>query len=698
MSRKLILLITIILAFGILGTIPALANNQLASQPNYQPSNYCVSCHSIGDPRLEHPTAWVGGVAHNSVSPCPAANQVQEEIYYTERMLLAIDRAYDTVPANVDLSRNDARLAAAGQSYSRLLDAPVESLEAFSTEAAKVRYRLGKIYTTINQYIEAAKRTRVLWWGVGVTAVMIVSFAWGWSNARKAIGSQTEKTPKSTKYYISRGLLLLLLFVLFALPIFRVPTAPVEETSVEDQERQTSIDEAGRAALTADRELSRAWVLAVIGADWSERSPEAAESLLDEALVSASEAEINQAALWGISQSAWEAGRAETDMQAKADLAATDLDATRGRAWALRLIAESWVEVDVQRAGEIFEMAAEQAKLAVSPYDQLDLRAIAVAWAKIDPEQGTELAQKITDPALKAWALREIAVNSGDASLFEDAAQSASAVEDPIQQARALREVALASGKSSLFAEAAAALESAQGVEAAYALAELAGAAGDIDLAAQVSSEYPATVALAYSRLGEFETAWQAAGQIADPFEQARAQAAIAAEWGNTSVVDQISNALLRDRALRDISIAAGDLTLVEEIDNPYYKVQAFTALGEYKRAWQISEGLDEGYPLAALGAAWAQSDPQAAAQVLEEITLETDKAVVLCAIASATGNADDFENALGMAMAARVSGDALSPVNATLELANAFYDDPELFEQSLQQAYEIAQIINISY
>ncbi len=698
MPRKLILLITLIAAFGVLGTIPVMAENQLVSSPNYQASNYCVSCHTVGDPRLEQPAAWVGGVSHNAISPCPGASQIQEEIFYTERMLLAIDGASDEAPGNVDLSKSAARLAAAEQSYSRLLDAPVESLVAFSTDAAKVRYSLGKIYTTLNQYIEAAKRARVLWWGLAATAVMVGSLVWGWTNAKKAIGVNSVSTPRTARFYLSRGLVIVLVFIFFALPIFRIPSQEVEATSTEMQERQTAIDEAGRAALTADRELSRSWALAVIGADWSTLSAEEAEALLDEALASASEAQINQASLWGISQEAWEAGRAKTDMQAEADLADSDLAATRSRAWAQRLIAESWVEVDVQKAGEIFEKAAEQAALAVYPYDQLDLRAISVAWAQIDPERGTALALTISDPALRSWALREIAVGSGDDAIFEAAAQAAREVEDPVQQARALREAALASGQTALFAEAAAALETVQGAEAAYALADLAAAAGDRDLAAQIPSEYPAAVALAFYRLGDFETAWQAAGQIADPLEQARAQAAIAAAWENTSAVDEIRFAFLRDRVLRDISIASGDLSLVEEMESPYYQVQALTAGGEFESAWQIAGNLNDGYPLAALGAAWAESDPQAASQVLESLTLETDKADVLTAIAAATGNTDDFESALGMALAARVSGDALAPVYATLELASAFQEFPDLYEQSLQQAYEIAWLINISY
>jgi hypothetical protein len=698
MARKNIFPFLIIIALSLLVVIPSMAASESSNPAVIQASNYCQACHSTGDSRLEQPTAWVGGIAHNQISPCPASNQIQEEIYYTERMMLAIDRARAQVPANIDLSMSDSRLAAAGQTYSRLLDAPVTSLEAFSAEARMVRFRLGKVYSAINQNIEAAKRARVLWGAIGTSAVIIASLIWGWINARKAIGSSATNSPKKASFYISRAAFLLLVFFLFALPVFRLPAQAIATTSAEEQERQTTIDESGRAALAADRELSRAWMLAEVGATWAATDPDSAEDALEEALAAAEEAHLNSAAFWGLSQAAREAGRAETDMQAKADLVSRDLDATRGRAWGLRLIAEAWINIDSEMATAILESAIEQSSMTVFPYDQLDLRAIAVTWAQFDQSRGVDIAQSISDPATRSWALREIAAISGDKALFKDAAQAARLVDDPVQQARALREVAVASGDRSLFSEAAAALEAVEGAERAYALADLAAAAEDSDLAVLISSDYQIAVALAYYSLGEFETAWQTAGEIADPFEQARAQAAIAGAWGNAEFAAQIENTLLRDRALRDISLKTGNPSLVDEMHDPYYQVQSLSTAGNFEEAWQIAQELKDGYPLVDLGVAWAESDPQAALQVIETLTREADKATVLQAIAATTGTPEDFESALGMALAARVSGNPLAPVYASIDLADAFSATPEFFDRAMQQAFETAQIINISY
>lgn len=698
MVRKFFFPVLIAILLSILATLPAFASSQSTDDPVIQPSNYCVACHSSGDTRVDNPTAWVGGIAHNQISPCPAASQIQEEIYYTERLMLAIDRAREDVPANANMSKSDARLAAAEQHYSRLLDAPVTSLEAFSAEAAMVRFRLGKVYTAINQAIEVAKRARVTWVAAGVTVILVASLVWGWINARKAINSTSTDSSQGFRISANRVIFLVIVFIIFALPIFRIPSQAVTTTSAEEQERLATIDEAGRAALTADRELSRAWMLAQIGASLEASDPELAEAILEEALVAAEEAQNNATAIWGLSQSAWEAGRAETEMNAQAALVSSNLDAMRGRAWGLRLIAESWIEIDAEQAETILGMAKEQSENAVYPYDELDQRAIAVTWARIDKTQGIITALGISDPALRSWALREIAVITDDESLFEKAAEAARKVGDPVQQARVFRELALASGDTSLFAEAATVLELVEGVELAFALADLAEASGDEAFAEQISEEYPIAKTLAHYYLEDYESAWQTAEAIVDPFEQARAQAEIASAWEDAGAAIQIDHPLLRDSALRDISLITGNLSLVEDMQDPYYQVQTLIAAGKLDDAWMLAEKLDESYPLVALGETWAEDDPQAAAQVLELLSREADKAIVLRAIAASTGEADDFENALGMALAARMSGDALAPVNASLALADVFEDSPNFFEQAVEQAYEIVQLININY
>jgi hypothetical protein len=75
----------------------------------------------------------------------------------------------------------------------------------------------------------------------------------------------------------------------------------------------------------------------------------------------------------------------------------------------------------------------------------------------------------------------------------------------------------------------------------------------------------------------------------------------------------------------------------------------------------------------------------------------EADKAVALQSIAVASQDQELIERARGMALAARVRGDALAPVQASLDLAQALWIVDETHAQvALQQAYEAAERIAI--
>jgi hypothetical protein len=200
-------------------------------------------------------------------------------------------------------------------------------------------------------------------------------------------------------------------------------------------------------------------------------------------------------------------------------------------------------------------------------------------------------------------------------------------------------------------------------------------------------------------RVGQFDEAWATAAEITDPFDQARALAAIAGAWGNAEVAQQIPDPTLRDLALREIAVAGQDVALGASIESPYYRVQALTALGQYQAAFDIAEELSDTYPLSALSVAWAETDPQSALGIVEAMDREADKAEALRAIAVAVGDQPTFERALGLALAARVRGDALAPAEASLNLAKAFSPlDETRAEAAFVQAYDVAQRISTKY
>jgi hypothetical protein len=662
------------------------SSEQTAAQ--FQPGNYCLSCHTPGDDRPATVMAWRGSMAREVISPCPAASRVHEEVYYTERLLLAIGRARAGTPG--DLSKTDARIAAARQTYSRLLDTPVNSLDALSSEAKVLRFRLGKSYREINQLREVASQDLVLYFAGVVTLVLLISLGWGLRNSARFSARGGGRFHLSFKAV----LFIVLVLVLFSLPIFRV-FSQVTASSAEEQARQAVLDTATRVAGTADRELARSWMLARVGAAW----PGSDARQADAALAAAKEAQLNAITLWGNVQAAQEATVGLQFEQEKAGMIGDQLNAAESRAWGLRLIAAEWAPVNPARAENVLEEALAVANSNTGIYRELDVRAIAVTWATINPDKGLAVADRVYDPALRAWALWEIAGITGDKSLYGRAAEAARRVSDPVDRARSLREIAVRSGDKALFAEALAALDGVEGVPLAYALGDLAAASGDSSIAARIGPAYPDARAAALYRLGLFEEAWAAAAKIEDPFDQAHAQAAIAGKWGNADAARQIADPTLRDLALRDVAVAGKDVTLAKSIESPYYRVQALTALGQYQAAAAEAGNLSDTYPLRALAVAWAGEEPQSALALVDKMEREDDKAEALRAIAAATGDQAIFERALGMALAARVSGDALAPAQASLALAETFkLTDKARAEAAFAQAYDAAQRISIIY
>jgi hypothetical protein len=653
--------------------------------------NYCISCHLVDDPRLASVTEWKGTIAREANSPCPAATKIHEELYYTERLQLMSDRAESSVGALPE--KTQSRLDGYSQTYSRMLDTPVTSLDAFVSEAQTTRYQMNKAYTALNDMAEAAKLRTVLIYAAIITLIILGSLAWGLYNTR-AIKAGIVSKSWATFW---RVLFVLAVLVFFALPIFRVPAAEVVMTTTEQQAAQTTLDTAQRAADAADRAQARAWMLAHIGTVWGERDAAQAESLLDESITSLELARENDEALWGQSLAVQEVSVGTQIEMEKADLIAADLNAARGRAWASPLVAVEWNKLDPAKAAALLQAEQEAVAGQTGLYRDLQLRSLALAWAEADPAKAAPTAAKIADPSLRAWTFRELAVLTGNAALFDQAAEAARAIEDPVQQARVLGEIGLASGQKALFDEAQSALNSLNGTKLAYAISDLAVVSGNTALLEQIDPAYPDARASALLRLGEYSSAWKASTQIADPFEQARAQAAIASAWGNSEAASMISVPLYRDLALRDVIRKTGNAALVDSISSAYYKVQALTALGDYEAASHLADELGDTYPLVELAVKLTEKDPQAALALLDKMDREADKAVVLQTIAVASQDQAVIEQAQGMALAARVRGDSLAPAQASLDLAQALWTVNETdAKAAFQQAYEAAQRIAI--
>ncbi len=647
------------------------------SGPAVEPGNQCIACHTADDPRLNQPYQWLGPIDVQAISPCPGTTATQEEIYYTDRLFLAIDRLQNSLPAWIDASKIDRQVLNYSQNYARLLETPATSVGATSAEALLLRYKLGKVYYQLSTLNDQARQTRILFFAGLVTLIVIISLIWGLYNTRRL----NLGTPARLKLPGWSIVGLLLIFVLFALPIFRTPTAPAAAATELELERLTAVDEAQRAADASERAESRVWALSYVGVFLDELDPAQSQQAVEAAVNGAQEDRLNSLALWGDAHAARDLSAGNVYALDQASVAVKALDASRSRAWGLTQAAGDWASLDPAVAKIFLEQALLASQDSLSPYQDLDLRSIAVTWVQLDPNQCLPLLRKIGDPALRSWGYREVAQKTGDASLYTLASEAARQVADPIQLSRLLREIGRASGDPAYYQEALSVLESDAALEAlptsrsAYAVAALAAASLDSTLADRIDISFPGARTLAFYGLGDYQTAWTEAAKIEDPYQMAHAQAAIAVAWQNLDYAASINVPVLRDKAMRDIMVMSGDTSLLDQIQLIYYKVEILTSAGQYPVAWQLAssgDGLYDTYPLGQLAIKLVPSDPEIASVILDSMDREVDKAPVLAALATASPDDETFQRALAMALAARVSGDVLAPFRASLNLAEA--------------------------
>jgi len=667
----------------------ALSQPPAAEAAGTYPGNYCASCHAASDDRPATVLAWNGGIDGAAAGGCAAAARVRQEVYYTERLLQAVQHA--RASAGSPGAAVDDQIESARQGYSRLLDAPVTSLDGFTAEAQSLRFRLGKTYAELNSLDQAARWRKVLAVAGLVTLALVLASVWGLRIATRLARAQA---PGPARWPARLWLPLAAVFVLFSLPIFQQALPPAAVSDPEGQARLAALDVAGRALTSADLAQTQAWLLALTGAGWQSVDRAQGEKMLAAAEAAAGQTP-DRTTLWGEAEAVREGTVGSPDDLASGDLLAGELEAAQGRAWGIRLAASAWDGVDTAQAQLLLQQALAGTPPGAGEQRDLDLRALAVTWAALDPSRGVELADQVKDPALRAWALWEIAGMAHDPALFRQAAAAARGIAAPVERARALAEIAQRSGDASYLAGFAAILGGTPGPARAYALAQGA-AAGNPALADQIDPAFPEARAYAWYASGRPDKAWAETARIADPFEQARARAAIAARMGRADHAREIADPTQRDRALRDIAVAQGDAGLAKTITSAYYKVQSLTALGQYQAAAEAAAGLRDFYPLRGLAVAWAPTDPPAALALVDKMDRDTDRAEALRAVAVASGDPGIFERALAMALAARAQGDVAAPVEASLALGHAFaLTDKPRADAAYAQAYQLAEKIS---
>ena len=323
------------------------------------------------------------------------------------------------MPTWIDTSKVNKQVQNYSQNYARLLETPVSSKEAFSSEALLLRYKLGKTYYQLSSLNDQARQTRTLFFASLVTLIVILSLVWGSNNTRRLSSGAAERRTLPAWSILAMALI----FVLFALPIFRTPAASSTAATDLELERLAAIDEAQRAAGASERAESRVWALSRAGSQLVELDPGLAEQAILAAVNGAKENRLNSLALWGETHAASDLSTGNSYALDQASVTVDALNASRSRAWGLSQAASEWITKDSEVAASFLEQALLTTRDSLSPYQDLDQRLIAVTWARLNPDRSLEILRKIADPAIRSWGYREIAQVSDNPGLYGLAAE-----------------------------------------------------------------------------------------------------------------------------------------------------------------------------------------------------------------------------------------------------------------------------------
>ena len=645
-----------------------------------QADHYCIACHSANDSRLSDPLVWNGSPARDALSPCPTVRELRDELVYTDDVFNAIaNGARDLAASGISTTSLDTRLLAREESLPRLGETSYRTVDAGVGAARSFRYQLNKTYTQVQSDRRAWTTNVMLIVGIVVTLFLLASLGWGLWNTRgaQAVAARWLRIGPLSVIFV------LIVFVVFALPLFNPPTQTEAATSA-DMTRQTALDAATRAATSAENLSAQTWEISRLAAV----SPATSRSLLIDTAISAThELETNFDAYWGRAQSLQESAVTWDQAADAAPPVVHRIQVAASRSWAYAAMADELAATNPVRATSLLDTAFARTQKNPDPYFRdLDLKKIAVAWLPLNRERASTTANQIADPFLRAWALREI-------GQFDQAAASARQVNDAYDHACALREIAVAAKNPALLHEALSNAQALPNPARAYALADLAAAWQPFDpsqasqVADSIAPQFPDARASAFRRIGRFADAWVELASLNPSFEQSRAQSELVAAWARITpnaalaAAPQIRDPFLRAEAQRAAVavLANSDAARVHDlalaIPIPFVRVQALTDAAAFEQAAALADELHDPYPLRDLAIAWAQIEPTKALALVDKMDLEADRAQALLAVALALAPTDHaqanavFDRAVRQAQTARVLGDPLYSTELLCEL-----------------------------
>ncbi|HSB04790.1 MAG TPA: hypothetical protein VLK23_06300 [Thermodesulfobacteriota bacterium] len=410
-------------------------------------AGYCLECHpkkfietfyhhfeqSNGDSR---------NVYQMKLDPCPGLRSLSEELFFTESRIVKLNQILRTLEQD-GWSTDGLKkgVAESAGSFSELKEYEKVSIQQFTREASAIRTVLQKVYDrTLQSRGETSRRCLI-----GLGALFFLGLL-------ILIGLGYRKLGRM-------GRSLLVSFVIGGMFSLTACTpSPSEREKSPGQERlEQSLSLATEITRQMEETFNQSCLLAEMSREWSKMEPASAKRgfqlawhLSMAAREKAGEIKpLKELALQWTDRS--KASKEKIDSDTVLDLR-DELWNSEGRTWALRTIAEEWVQVNPKAGRSALELATKEA-LAMEDLEVRDreLKSISEAWAGIDEIRSLEVSHFIKDPFLKALTLARVAlsVNGKDkgGNLLREAWQVAESIPPSYSQSKAMIQVSVTAAK-----------------------------------------------------------------------------------------------------------------------------------------------------------------------------------------------------------------------------------------------------------
>lgn len=745
-TRAVIFLLVILLG-GVCVLVPGAGAQAPAATTNKgRAGNYCVECHATGDARLTRTFEWQGGIGREQVSPCPTLKRLREQVYYTESLLGAMTNSSQGLRAyGVSTAAQDRRVTARMETYGRLTQEQVTASAPVETELKSLRLQLNKSFSQM-YHGWGQVNTRWVIIAAGVVTLLLAGTVI-WRLTRQISNFKFQMS----KYSGWAGVAIVIVFLLFALPVFST-AAPASTVQTEEQaSRQEAINQATTAAESAERASTRAWMLAHIGASWAALDEAKGQDALAASLDAMHEFQMNGPAYAGRIHQLQESAVTWATGQDEAADTADRIAVAAGRVWALRAIAAETAPVDRANAEQLLARAAALAeKNENATYRDMDLYGVAIEWARLDTNKGLDVARTMRDPLLQAAALREIGALQAKSGAGQEAAEAtlnmalqAARQAGPVEQIWALQELGV-NWAALDKAQGAAILGEAQALvpqvnsaqDRAYVLRNLAAAWMSIDpataleVAESIDPSYPEARASALDASKGFDQAIESARQIEGEYRRDLALASIARDWAATApdeavaVAATIGDVYLRAEVQQAAALALATASpdrawqMAQDIAVPFLKAETLVRLGArwaesdrqravtaFQSAAALADELQDTYPMQELAVVWAGIDSDQALAVIDKVQRDVDRAAALREVSVILATSDKakagavFDRAMAAATSMRRAGDSFASAEALRQLGAAWAPiDKDKATRAFAAAFESAKRVSIKY